>query len=319
MENKDDVLSNGEFAQAAESFGYHYSRVSPNFHEAGGHSEMFEGRVGFHALPFGVSLYSSDLQSLRESEHDGMVPRSLTIAVSLAGVTADCAFGSKGRLHLKAGTAAVVSVSDSARLVNRVEAGQYYRGLLVRTRPEDLLDEEVAERVEKLLRATEIAPMEMSGRSALLAQELFSPLAEGCIGRLFAESCALELLARALQTTSHLQEDRLRRVSSPDRAKLLAVRDRIVAEPERAYSLSQLARDAGLSVSALKAKFPEVFGQTVFAFLRDVRMERARDGIELEGWSVSQAAYFVGYRHQSNFSTAFRRKFGVAPSALRHC
>ena len=65
-----------------------------------------------------------------------------------------------------------------------------------------------------------------------------------------------------------------------------------------------------------KVKFAAVFGQPIFAFLRDLRLERAFEGLQSEGWTVSQAAYFVGYRHPSSFSEAFRRKFGVAPQAV---
>jgi AraC-like DNA-binding protein len=68
-----------------------------------------------------------------------------------------------------------------------------------------------------------------------------------------------------------------------------------------------------MSVSSLKAKFPLAVGQSVFGFLRSQRLERARRGLQYEGWTVKQAAYFVGYAHPSNFATAYRRKFGAAP------
>ena len=46
-------------------------------------------------------------------------------------------------------------------------------------------------------------------------------------------------------------------------------------------------------------------------------MDLAHQGIEENGWTVSEAAYFAGFRHQSNFATAFRHKFGFAPSDLK--
>ena len=36
-----------------------------------------------------------------------------------------------------------------------------------------------------------------------------------------------------------------------------------------------------------------------------------------QGCSVQQAAHFVGYRHATNFATAFRARYGIAPSELR--
>ncbi|MDL4863984.1 helix-turn-helix domain-containing protein, partial [Halomonas elongata] len=53
----------------------------------------------------------------------------------------------------------------------------------------------------------------------------------------------------------------------------------------------------------------------VFDDLREYRLSLARDYLT-RGFSVQQAAHFCGYRHASNFATAFRRHYGVAPSSL---
>ena len=52
----------------------------------------------------------------------------------------------------------------------------------------------------------------------------------------------------------------------------------------------------------------------MFSWLRE-RLEVARQHLA-QGWSVQQAAHFVGYRHATNFATAFRERYGVAPSEL---
>ena len=82
------------------------------------------------------------------------------------------------------------------------------------------------------------------------------------------------------------------------------------------HSLSALAREAGVSATVLKTEFADVYGETVFAFLRSIRLERARTGIEREGGSVSEAAAAVGYGYASNFSALFRRHFGHAPTVI---
>ncbi len=80
-----------------------------------------------------------------------------------------------------------------------------------------------------------------------------------------------------------------------------------------------LAREAGMSLPSFKTKFHEVTGQTVFGYLTEKRLERARFGIEQQGWSVIEAAWFSGYRHPTNFSAAFRRRFGFSPKmSKRH-
>ena len=317
MANEPEVVSAETFATTADRFGYRYTAVRPACAGPDGDAPPFQGTLGLNALPCGMKLCAIDLKYLQESEHDGELTRSLTIAVALAGETANCDFGDGGRLHLAAGSAAVVSVSDGARLAGRVRAGQTWRGLLLRTQPEILSDSEVAGRVDGLLSSDSIEPLPISPRTGVLINELFQSTGAGVVGRLLAESCALELLARALVAGQANEPALPRSVSAGDQARILLVRDRLLAEPECDHHLSDLARDAGLSVSTLKAKFPLVVGLPVFAFLRDVRLRRAYEGISQDGWTVSQAAYHVGYRHHSNFSTAFRRKFGIAPSALR--
>ena len=307
------TLSQKAFSDAAETFGYTYTDLSVTPSAVDHDTPLFEGSLGFQSLPCGISLCVSDLKSLCDSQHDGVVERSLTIAVVLGDGTCDCQLGVDGRLVIEANTASVVSVSDAARMAGRYRAGQRARCLLVRARPEDFADETIAEQIESSLKATSVAHLPMSHRSMLLADELAAPSAQGGVGRLLAESCALELFARALMATQARSWPRQDKLSGRDYAKMLLVRDRMLANPGDNFTLDDLAREAAVSVSVLKAKFPLAFGQSVFSFLRDARLYRARQGLEQEGWTVSEAAYFAGYRHQSNFSSAFRRKFGMPP------
>ena len=220
-------------------------------------------------------------------------------------------------MSLGQNSATVISVADSASLAGRYKTGQRSRSLLLRTRPEDIADHPVAEKIETLLRSTGISPMPISHRIWSLAEELAVPSAHGVVGRLLAESCALELLARALSMREGHAEASTPTLSHRDHVKVKLVRDMMIASPEASFTLKELAREAGMSMTVLKEKFSTAFGESVFGFLREARLHRAKEGLEKEGWSVSQAAHFVGYRHHSNFSTAFRRRYGVPPKQFR--
>ena len=67
-----------------------------------------------------------------------------------------------------------------------------------------------------------------------------------------------------------------------------------------------------MSPSSLRQKFQHAYGVSVMAYLRRRRMELARQYLE-QGWRVQDAAHYVGYRHASNFATAYRHHFGVSP------
>lgn len=165
--------------------------------------------------------------------------------------------------------------------------------------------------------ATAIRPLAVSERLRSLAVEIFASCHAGPVMRLLAESCALELLARSLTDGAPPGAASDSGVHARDIARIQRVREKLVADLAEDHRLCDLARLAGMSVSSLKAKFPRVVGQSVFAFLRDQRLDRARFGLEAEGWTVKQAAYFVGYAHPANFTRAYRRKFGTVPLESR--
>ncbi|MGC4071946.1 MAG: AraC family transcriptional regulator [Nibricoccus sp.] len=82
-------------------------------------------------------------------------------------------------------------------------------------------------------------------------------------------------------------------------------------------SLEALAREAGLSETTLKRGFRQVFGTTVFEYLRTLRMERARELLQSGQATVIEAATLVGYSNPSNFASAFRKKFGLNPKEFQ--
>ena len=317
MTSKTGAFSPDEFSSTAESFGYRYADMASISSVGGRETPLFEGVFGFQSLPCGISLCTSDLTSLYDHEMKGTASRSLAIALMLDGDEAGFALGGRKPQSIGKNSASIMSISDRVSIAGCYKAGQRSRSLLLRTRPEDIPDSAVAEQVDARLSETAVKPMAMSHRALLLARELTVPDSQGAVGRLLTESYALELLARTLQTEIEPEDSSAARLSRRDYVKILRVRDMLMSEPGRDFTLGEIAGEAGMSVTVLKAKFSAAFGQPVFAFLRDVRMQRARDGLENEGWSVSQAAYFVGYRHPTNFSTAFRRKFGFAPKDLR--
>jgi AraC family transcriptional activator of pyochelin receptor len=91
----------------------------------------------------------------------------------------------------------------------------------------------------------------------------------------------------------------------------------LTAHCDEPPTLVNLARQVGLSDRKLKQGFRACFGTTAFKYLHDYRMERARELLAEGEQSVAEVANAVGYSHLSHFAAAFRRKFGINPSAYR--
>ncbi|MFN2261858.1 MAG: helix-turn-helix domain-containing protein [Psychroflexus sp.] len=83
-----------------------------------------------------------------------------------------------------------------------------------------------------------------------------------------------------------------------------------MAEPP---SLQELADEVGLSLKKLKEGFKEIYGDTVFSFLFDYKMDYARKLLEKGQHNVNEVGLAIGYSTASHFISAFKKKFGTTP------
>lgn len=78
-------------------------------------------------------------------------------------------------------------------------------------------------------------------------------------------------------------------------------------------TLDALARDLNVSRSSLSAVFKKETGQSIGAYVKNVRMQRAAALLRKPGISVSEVGEAVGYPRLSSFSAAYKQHFGCAP------
>jgi AraC-like DNA-binding protein len=81
-------------------------------------------------------------------------------------------------------------------------------------------------------------------------------------------------------------------------------------------NLKDIANKLQLSVSTLQRKFKQNYNMTVIEYVRIQRLEMARSGLLFKDLSIGEASYLAGYNHTSNFITAFKKQFGLTPTAL---
>lgn len=137
------------------------------------------------------------------------------------------------------------------------------------------------------------------------------------LAALVLESRALDLLVALTDSFGDADMLGVDALRTRDRDRIMAVRARIDADPATVSSLGMLAEEFAMSASKLKRDFFSAFSSCAGAYVNERRLMLGRSLVEHEGLSVSEAAYRAGYGHPSNFSTAFRRRFGVSPSSLR--
>ncbi|MCL4244113.1 MAG: AraC family transcriptional regulator [Candidatus Dadabacteria bacterium] len=83
------------------------------------------------------------------------------------------------------------------------------------------------------------------------------------------------------------------------------------------WSLTTLAKTAGMSRSSFAARFTASLGCPPMEYLSRWRMTLAQDALIRSGKSLQRLALEIGYDSASAFSTAFRRRIGCSPGQFR--
>ncbi len=93
------------------------------------------------------------------------------------------------------------------------------------------------------------------------------------------------------------------------------VRESIRRAPDGNLTLEEAADKTGMSAVRLHQVFAELHGENFGSFARRVRLEYACGLMRaFPNWTCTRVALEAGYSESSDFSRAFKRAFGLAPS-----
>jgi AraC family transcriptional regulator, transcriptional activator of the genes for pyochelin and ferripyochelin receptors len=132
---------------------------------------------------------------------------------------------------------------------------------------------------------------------------------------IFIESKMLELFVLQMEHFHSLQVAPIKETwKSEDREKIFAVREYI----EKAYLESLTLKDFtyafGINEFKLKKGFKHFYNTTVFGYILDLRMKKAKELLNERQMNVSEVAEFIGYNNTGSFSFEFKKRFGYSPS-----
>jgi len=150
-------------------------------------------------------------------------------------------------------------------------------------------------------------------------QQMLNVPYQGMIQKMYLEGKVLELLALQFAQLIDGEGDKqpLINLKAGDVEKIYHARDILTKNYDHPLSLIDLAKKVGINDNKLKYGFREVFGTTVFGYLRDYRLEIARKLLQEQKQNVRTVVNTVGYANQSHFAAAFKRKFGITPQDCR--
>lgn len=154
-----------------------------------------------------------------------------------------------------------------------------------------------------------------TGRLLSIGHELSSIQGENTRERLLIESKSLEWLVLILDQPIFSPCRAITPLRDAREANALSAVARLMeSRYAEDHSIAGLSRAVHLNEFKLKRGFKELYGTTVFGYLRQIRMEKAREMLRLQKNSVIEVANAVGYSNPSHFARAFKQAFGINPS-----
>ncbi|WP_111496786.1 helix-turn-helix transcriptional regulator [Marinobacter bohaiensis] len=310
-----------DFLDFGQQYGmdYRFHDLPPeadNDEAAVGEMVVARGRIHEVALPSGFRFTGSELDVFQTYSSLSRGHAPLLIVIVLEG-RVGLSVGAVSR-ELCAGDALSLQLRPEFALEATQRAGQRLKTLTLAFDPACLLqagpDSSTLTSIFKGIRKPVLT---WSVPSALLMQ------LDHCLDvqgvelqrNLILEGLALQVVGQGLPEADSVGQAN-HSANAREYQRLEAVRQTLEFAPTRDYTLESLAQQAAMSASSLRSKFRSTFGVSVFDYLRRCRLELGRRYLE-QGFSVQQAAHRAGYRHATNFATAFRREYGVSPKALR--
>lgn len=152
---------------------------------------------------------------------------------------------------------------------------------------------------------------------------LFAMLHNNCniaYRKIFLENKTAELLIDAAQRLDAalppvgLQETQLSDVAVLRIKKVMSMLEQT---PEMHITIIELARQVGTNESYLKKHFKQVTGKTIYAYLLEQRMLRAKQLMIKGVTDMQEVSRLTGYKRKHHFLEAFKRYFGFVPLSVK--
>jgi len=159
---------------------------------------------------------------------------------------------------------------------------------------------------------------DFTSRLNAITADILKTQLKGVMRMVYIESRCLELICHALDfliySPTNLPSVKL---SSKDASALAEAHNILLSEYAPAPSITELSRRLGINRNKLFYGFKIKYGKSVSDFIQEQRLEEAKRLLQQTDMSITNIAAKVGFGHQSNFSTAIKRHFGLTPKQFR--
>ncbi|WP_274474882.1 AraC family transcriptional regulator [Mangrovimonas aestuarii] len=155
---------------------------------------------------------------------------------------------------------------------------------------------------------------DISPSMAIVLNQLMNYNLNASIKNLYFKGKAYELLSLYFHRSEDADVEQCPfLVDETNVIKIRKAKDIVISRMAEPPTLQELADEIGLNLKKLKEGFKQIYGDSVYSFLFDYKMEVARKLLESGEHNVNEVGLKVGYSTASHFIAAFKKKYGTTP------
>ncbi|QJD95738.1 helix-turn-helix transcriptional regulator [Mucilaginibacter robiniae] len=153
----------------------------------------------------------------------------------------------------------------------------------------------------------------MTAETKLLLKHIAAVDMNGSLSHFYMQIKVQELLYLLFHQLTSRENTMHQSINSADAERLLHIRSEIISDLSVPPVLSELARIAAMSETKLKQLFKQTFGDTIYNYYQQVRMQEAAFLLKQGNRSVAEVGYELGFTNLSHFSRLFEKYYGLNP------
>ena len=154
----------------------------------------------------------------------------------------------------------------------------------------------------------------ISPSMAIVLNQLFHYNLNSAIKNLYFKGKGYELLSLYFNRSEDPNADHCPFLTDEENVlKIKKAKEIVIANMAEPPSLQELSDQVGLNLKKLKMGFKQIYGDSVYSFLFEYKMEFARKLLDSGSYNVNEVGLKIGYSTSSHFISAFKKKFGTTP------
>lgn len=314
-------LKHGDLLSNASAHVQNYQLSARRSHK----SPILLGHLATEQLQPGLQLHMVDATIAQPFGFEAELEPCLKVSIVLRGQTRlsygtrnlDMGPGFGRREGRGASVANAIALNEREGFSQQAREGDIRRSLTLSLSPDWL--EQQGLNSEEVMRfsASHLKTLEWQLPEAihLLADQLFAYTARDAASKLVREGFALSLAGGLVSRINSCGSEITRGGADSSRRGQRLV-ELLESGEADLLSMAQIGDRLGMSAATLQRHARNTLGMSLNRYLRTRRLEKAYRALASQQMSIAEAALLAGYGHAANFTTAFRRQFGICPTEL---